>query len=191
MTSSTTASYGSRSAFSRPSAPSPATSTTNPSAVSPLRRAAVSRVSSSTSRRRMPTSVVARAPALSVLTARGLQTRSMRTLTARPALRWLIPLAVLLAVLASFLVTTRANAKDPLPGIAPQDLLAKVVDAKVDGLSGTVVENADLGIPVVPGGSDSPGGKLTSLLAGSHTMRVWYGAPGQARLAVNDQYAET
>ncbi|MGI3785614.1 MAG: LolA family protein, partial [Janthinobacterium lividum] len=116
----------------------------------------------------------------------------MRTLTAaRPTTRWLVPLAVLLAVLASFLVVTRANATAPLPTISAQDLLVKVGDAKVDGLSGTVVQNADLGIPAIPGDSGSAGGKLTSLLSGSHTMRVWYGAPDQARLAIDDQYAET
>ena len=115
----------------------------------------------------------------------------MRTLTARPALRWLVPLAVLLAVLASFLVVSRANAKAPLADITAPELLAKVGQAKVDGLAGTVVQNADLGIPAIPGGSDSAAGKLTSLLSGSHTMRVWYGAPDQARLAVNDEYAET
>ncbi|WP_091185417.1 LolA family protein [Microlunatus flavus] len=115
----------------------------------------------------------------------------MRTFTARPALRWLVPLAVLLVVLATFLATTRASAKAPLPEISAQDLLVKVADAKVDGLSGTVVQNADLGIPAIPGGSDSAGGKLTSLLSGSHSMRVWYGAPDQARVAVNDEYAET
>jgi outer membrane lipoprotein-sorting protein len=53
------------------------------------------------------------------------------------------------------------------------------------------VQNADLGIPAIPGGSGSPAGQLTSLLSGSHTMRVWYGAPDQARVAVNDEYAET
>ena len=115
----------------------------------------------------------------------------MRTLTARPALRWLVPLAVLLAVLASFLVVSSANAKAPLTAISAQDLLVKVGEAKVDGLSGTVVQNADLGIPAIPGGSGSAGGQLTSLLSGSHTMRVWYGAPDQARVAVNDEYAET
>lgn len=116
----------------------------------------------------------------------------MRTLTAaRPTTRWLVPLAVLLAVLASFLVVTRASATGPLPTISAQDLLVKVGSAKVDGLSGTVVQNADLGIPAIPGGSGSAGGQLTSLLSGSHTMRVWYGAPDQARVAVNDEYAET
>ncbi len=115
----------------------------------------------------------------------------MRTLTARPALRWLVPLAVLLAVLASFLVVTNANAKAPLATISAQDLLVKVGGAKVDGLSGTVVQNADLGIPAIPGGSGSAGGQLTSLLSGSHTMRVWTDGTDKARLAVNDEYAET
>ena len=128
---------------------------------------------------------------LSVLTASGSHTSDMRTLTARPALRWLVPLAVLLAVLASFLVVTRANATPPLPAISAQDLLTRVATAKVDGLSGTVVQNTDLGIPAVPGGSDSAGGALTSLLSGSHTMRVWTDGAEKARLAINDEYAET
>lgn len=116
----------------------------------------------------------------------------MRSHTAaRPALRWLVPLVVLLAVLASFLVVTSANAKSPLPAISAQDLLVKVADAKVDGLSGTVVQNADLGIPAIPGGSGSAAGQLTSLLSGSHTMRVWTDGAEKARLAVNDEYAET
>ena len=115
----------------------------------------------------------------------------MRTLTARPAFRWLVPPVALVAVLGSFLVVSRANADSPLPAISPQDLLVRVSQAKVEGLSGTVVQNSDLGIPAIPGGSGSAGGALTSLLSGSHTMRVWYGAPDKARLAVSDQYAET
>ncbi|HEY0237275.1 MAG TPA: hypothetical protein VGC37_01405 [Friedmanniella sp.] len=112
-------------------------------------------------------------------------------IAARPTLRWLVPLVVLVAVLASFLVVARAHADDPLPPIKADDLLVKVSQAKVDGLSGTVVENADLGIPAIPGGSGSAGGKLTSLLAGSHTMRVWSDGADKARLAVDDEYAET
>lgn len=126
-----------------------------------------------------------------MLTAKGLHTQSMRTLTARPALRWLVPLAVLLAVLASYLVVSSANAKAPLPEISAQDLLVKVADAKVDGLSGKVVQNADLGIPAIPGGSGSAAGRLTSLLSGSHTMNVWTDGAEKARVAVKDQYAET
>jgi outer membrane lipoprotein-sorting protein len=116
----------------------------------------------------------------------------MRTHTAvRPTLRWLVPLVVLLAVLASFLVVTNASAKAPLTEISAQDLLVKVAAAKVDGLSGTVVQNADLGIPAIPGGSGSAGGQLTSLLAGSHTMHVWSDGADKARVAVSDEYAET
>ena len=115
----------------------------------------------------------------------------MRTLTARPALRWLVPLAVLLAVLASYLVVSSANAKSALPEISAQDLLVKVADAKVDGLSGTVVQDADLGIPAIPGGTGSAGGQLTSLLSGSHSMNVWTDGAEKARVAVKDQYAET
>jgi hypothetical protein len=124
------------------------------------------------------------ARALSVLTANGLHTRGMRTLTARPALRWLVPLAVLLAVLASYLVVASASAKAPLAEISAQDLLVKVADAKVDGLSGKVVQNADLGIPAIPGGSGSAAGQLTSLLSGSHTMNVWTDGAEKARIAV-------
>ena len=131
------------------------------------------------------------ARALSVLTANGLHTRGMRTLTARPALRWLVPLAVLLAVLASYLVVASASAKAPLAKISAQDLLAKVADAKVDGLSGKVVQNADLGIPAIPGGRGSAAGQLTSLLSGSHTMNVWTDGAEKARIAVQDEYAET
>ena len=126
-----------------------------------------------------------------MLTAKGLQTQGMRTLTARPALRWLVPLAVLLAVLGSYLVVGSASAKAPLPAISAQDLLVKVADAKVDGLSGKVVQNADLGIPAIPGGSGSAAGRLTSLLSGSHTMNVWTDGAEKARIAIKDEYAET
>jgi outer membrane lipoprotein-sorting protein len=112
-------------------------------------------------------------------------------IAARPTLRWLVPLVVLVAALASFLVVARASADDPLPPVAAQDLLAKVATAKVDGLSGTVVQNADLGIPAIPGGSGSAGGALTSLLSGSHTMGVWSDGSDKARLAIDGQYAET
>ena len=133
-----------------------------------------------------------RDPLLSVLTANGLQTQSMHTLTARPALRWLVPLVVLLVVLATYLVGARASAEGSLPKIEPEALLAKVADAKVDGLSGTVVQTADLGIPPIPGGAGGAGGELTGLLAGNHTLKVWYGAPDQSRLAVvSDKYGET
>ena len=80
----------------------------------------------------------------------------MRTLTARPALRWLVPLAALLAVLASFLVVTRATAKAPLADITAPELLAKVAQAKVDGLAAPQTRN--LGLPRITVTAD---GKLS------------------------------
>ncbi len=115
----------------------------------------------------------------------------MRTLTARPALRWLLPLALLLVLLGSVLVGTRASADPALPPRSAEQLLVDLQTAKVDGLSGTVVQNADLGIPALPGASDSPAGKFSSLISGSHTLRVWYSGPDKARLALQDEYAET
>ena len=116
----------------------------------------------------------------------------MRTLTARPALRWLVPLALLAVLLGSVLLGTRASADPALPKRTEQQLLVDLQTAQVDGLSGTIVQNADLGIPAIPGGADSPGGKLTSLLAGDHTMRVWYSGPDKVRLAqVDQQYVES
>lgn len=116
----------------------------------------------------------------------------MRTLTARPALRWLVPLAMLAVLFGSVLLGTRANADPALPKRTEQQLLVDLQTAQVDGLSGTIVQNADLGIPAIPGGEDSPGGKLTSLLAGDHTMRVWYSGPDKVRFAqVDQQYAES
>ena len=53
------------------------------------------------------------------------------------------------------------------------------------------MQNADLGIPAIPGGSGSAAGQLTSLLSGSHTMNVWTDGAEKARIAVKDQYAET
>lgn len=115
----------------------------------------------------------------------------MRTLTARPALRWLLPLALLLVLLGSVLVGTRASADPALPPRSAEQLLVDLQTAQVDGLSGTVVQNADLGIPAIPGGSDSAAGKFSSLISGSHTLLVWYSGPDKARLALQAKYAET
>lgn len=114
----------------------------------------------------------------------------MRTLTARPALRWLL-LPLLLVLLGSYLLVARADAGPALPDRSAEQLLVDLQTAEVDGLSGTVVQTADLGIPAIPGASDGAAGKLTSLISGSHTLQVWYSGPDKARLRINDQYAET
>jgi outer membrane lipoprotein-sorting protein len=82
-----------------------------------------------------------------------------------------------------------ADASPKLPGITAQDLLAKVQTAKVDGLSGTVRSDADLGLPAIPG--MAPGTQqVTDLLSGQHTARVAYAGPDKARVSIIYNQAE-
>jgi outer membrane lipoprotein-sorting protein len=114
----------------------------------------------------------------------------MRIFDSKPVLRLLAPLAILLAVAGTGLVAVTASAEDKLPPRTPQELLVDLQQAKKDGLSGTVIERADLGIPAIPGadGRDDP--ELTSLVSGIHTLRVRYSAPDKARLAILGTYSE-
>ena len=114
----------------------------------------------------------------------------MRIFDSKPALRLLAPLAFVLAVAGTGLVAATASAEDKLPPRTPQELLVDLQQAKTDGLSGTVIERADLGIPAIPGadGRDDP--ELTSLVSGTHTLRVRYSAPDKARLAILGTYSE-
>jgi hypothetical protein len=95
----------------------------------------------------------------------------MRILGPKPALRFFAPLVLLLVLAGAGLVAGTASADKRLPTRTPQELLVDLQQAKPDGLSGTVVERADLGIPAIPGpnGQDA---ELTSLVSGSHTLRV-------------------
>lgn len=109
----------------------------------------------------------------------------------KPALRWVTPLAFVAVVAGTTGVVATATAKDTLKPISAQDLLVKVQQAKVDTLSGTVVQNSDLGLPSVPGLTTSSGASLTSLLSGTHTLGVWYDGPDKSRLQVQGGNDET
>lgn len=107
--------------------------------------------------------------------------------------RWAIPVgAVALAgaVTAGSLIST-AQASPELPLRTPAQLLASVAgrDAPPPALTGTVVETASLGLPQLPGTSNQ--NSITSLLAGSHTIKVWYADPQHIRLAVPVTLSET
>lgn len=118
----------------------------------------------------------------------------MRLFESRPALRWLAPVAVVAVVGASGLVAATAEADPKLPPRSASELLVDVQSASLDGLSGTVVQRSDLGIPAVPGAggpSGSGGSDLTSLVAGSHTLKVWYSGPDKARLALLGRLGES
>jgi hypothetical protein len=95
------------------------------------------------------------------------------------------------------------------------ELLADLQRARLDQLSGTVVQTADLGLPQLPslggrgagGGSGSRSGasgtgsasdlvgsglgQLLALTSGSHTWRVWYGGEDRQRLALITSLGES
>ena len=98
--------------------------------------------------------------------------------------RWAVPAGALVVtggVLAGSLIST-AQAAPGLPARTPAQLLAQVADATTPPLTGTVVETALFGLPSLPA-TGNPS-SLSSLLTGSHTIRVWYASPQHFRLAV-------
>jgi outer membrane lipoprotein-sorting protein len=111
----------------------------------------------------------------------------------RPALRWLVPTAAAVVVIGGGAAagTLVASADPSLPDRSAAQLLVDIQNAKVDGLSGTIVENADLGLPAISGIQGSGSADLTSLVAGSNTARVWYAGVDKVRLALLGTQGET
>lgn len=110
----------------------------------------------------------------------------------RPALRWLVPAAAAALVIGGgAAVGTFAASADPsLPPRTAAQLLVDLQTARLDGLSGTVVQTSDLGLPSLP---DLGGGSanLMSLITGDNTLRVWYSGPDKARVALMGTLGET
>jgi outer membrane lipoprotein-sorting protein len=117
----------------------------------------------------------------------------MTVLPRRPTLRWLVPALVALALAAggSAVGAIRAAAGSDLPHRSAARLLVDVQKARVDGLSGTIVQNADLGLPALPDTGGSGSSSLTSLVSGSHTLRLWYAGPNRFRLALLGSLGES
>ena len=119
----------------------------------------------------------------------------MSVLRSRPALRWLVPSAAAVLVIGGGAAagTIVANADPSLPERSAAQLLVDVQNAKVDGLSGTIVQHADLGLPAMPGlGGDAAGGAdLMKLVTGNNSARVWYAGEDRARLALMSTLGET
>jgi outer membrane lipoprotein-sorting protein len=110
----------------------------------------------------------------------------MSIFSSRPALRWLVPVAVATAVVGggAALGSITASAAPELPARSAAQLLVDVQTATLDGLSGTVRTNADLGLPDLPSVGGQGSSSLNSLASGSHTLRVWYSGPDKARVAL-------
>ena len=118
----------------------------------------------------------------------------MSIFATRPALRWLVPVAVTVAVVGGGAAarSIAASAEPSLPPRSAAQLLVDLQTATLDGLSGTVRTNADLGLPELP---DVGGGRgstdITQLLTGSRTARVWYSGPDKGRIALLGTLGET
>jgi outer membrane lipoprotein-sorting protein len=110
----------------------------------------------------------------------------------RPAMRWLVPSAAAVVIIGGGAAagTIVASADPSLPDRSAAQLLVDVQSAKVDGLSGTIVESADLGLGAIANLTQGRG-DLTSLLGGSNTARVWYAGETKARLALIGKQGET
>jgi len=121
----------------------------------------------------------------------------MSFLNDHPRMRWIAPVAAVGIIGATTLVASRsASADSGLPPRTAAQLLADVQQARLDSLSGTIVQTSDLGLPALPGlGSTASSGggssSLTSILSGTHTWRVWYAGPTKSRLALIGSLGES
>jgi outer membrane lipoprotein-sorting protein len=117
----------------------------------------------------------------------------MSNFTSRPFLRWAVPAVAAVAVVgAGVAAKTLAVAAEPdLPPRTAAQLLVDLQTARLDGLSGTVVEHADLGLPSIPLLTGDQSAKLLSLASGKHTLRVWYSGPDKGRVSLLGSQGQT
>jgi outer membrane lipoprotein-sorting protein len=113
-----------------------------------------------------------------------------------PRARWAVPGAVLATIGAVALAGNQtASAGPSLPPRTAAQLLVDVQQARLSGISGTVVQPSNLGLPELPGlsGAGVGGGSssLTSMISGTHTWRIWYAGPAQARVALLGSLGES
>ena len=100
-------------------------------------------------------------------------------------MRWAVPAGIMAAV-GGVLTTSMISLAQPSPPLPPrtpaQLLTALAANPSGPALSGTVVETASLGLPALP--SIVGPLSLSSFLAGSHVIKVWYADPAHYRIAV-------
>ncbi|MBA3338895.1 MAG: hypothetical protein H0T54_03960 [Geodermatophilaceae bacterium] len=111
----------------------------------------------------------------------------MSLLSSRPALRWVVPLAIVAVALTANVAgrALSAGADPALPPRSAAQLLVDLQTSAVAGLSGTVVQRADLGLPELPvalGGQGSS--DFSALVSGTHALRLWYAGEQQQRIAL-------
>ena len=105
--------------------------------------------------------------------------------------RWVVPataVTITAAVIAGLQIQS-AQAAPNLPARTPAQLLAEVSgDASLPPLTGTMVETTSLGLPQLPQVGNPT--SLSSLLTGSHTIKIYYQSGKQFRLAIPQPESE-
>jgi len=105
--------------------------------------------------------------------------------------RWAVPaaaVAVTAAVIAGLQIPS-AQASPTLPARTPAQLLADVsTDASLPPLTGTMVETTNLGLPQLPEVGNAT--SLSSMLTGSHTMKIYYQNARQFRVSIPQPESE-
>jgi outer membrane lipoprotein-sorting protein len=118
----------------------------------------------------------------------------MSLFTDHPIARWAAPAAACAVIGVVALTANHVAGADPgLPPRSAAQLLVDVQQANLKGLSGTVVQTANLGLPQISLGGSTEGGSssLSSLVSGTHTWRVWLAGPQQQRLALVGSLGES
>jgi outer membrane lipoprotein-sorting protein len=114
----------------------------------------------------------------------------MRAPAPKTALRWAAPAAFVLVVGGTGLIASTATAEPHLPPTTPEQLLVDLQNVKVDHFSGTVDEEANLGLPAIPG-TRTDSSDFNSLVSGKHSFGVWYAAPDKGRVALYGELGES
>lgn len=106
--------------------------------------------------------------------------------------RWAVPAVAVVLAGGAIAVSgmTIAAAAPNLPAKTPAQLLADIASThKIPALTGTVVETTNLGLPKLPQAGNPT--SLTSLITGSHTIKVYWQDARHFRLAMPSTLTET
>ena len=110
-----------------------------------------------------------------------------------PELRWLVSVAVIVAVIASLTSSLSGVFRDQstLRVTSPDQLVSEVRTPHEGGYTGTIVTRVDLDLPgavTAAVAAELPVGG--ALLSGLHSMRYWYGDAQRQRVAIVGQNSE-
>jgi hypothetical protein len=109
-----------------------------------------------------------------------------------PELRWLVPVALIVAVVGSVSTSVSGVFREDtaLSVTGPDQLIAQVLEARPVGYSGRIVAHVDLGLPKALEAALTSAAPAGTLLRGSHTLQYWYGGADRQRVAVVSQTSE-